>query len=101
MMMNWTNDRYLSNLHRVINRSGEDRFSVPFFFDGNAHFTVECLPGCEGPLGKAKYAPITVSDIMQGRYHDTYGEIRGDKTKPVKAIGERRLDYLRGEAVAT
>ena len=99
MAMIWSNDKYISALHRVINnRSGENRYSVPFFFDGNARFTIQCLSGSEGPLG-AKYAPISVRDLMEGRYLDTYGgEMRGeDMSKPVKAIGERRLDYLAGE----
>ncbi|KAL4881907.1 hypothetical protein BJY04DRAFT_207358 [Aspergillus karnatakaensis] len=68
MMMRWTNDRYLSNLHRVINKSGKERLSVPFFFSGNP-----------GP----KYPPITVGDWMAGRYADTYGKGQG-------GIGELR-----------
>ncbi|KAJ5970548.1 uncharacterized protein N7479_000466 [Penicillium vulpinum] len=83
MMMRWTNNRYLSNLHRVINTSGKERFSVPFFFSGNPNYTIRCLPGCEDPEG-AKYPPITVHEWMAGRYADTYGTSEG------KAIGEMR-----------
>ncbi|CAI4213854.1 unnamed protein product [Parascedosporium putredinis] len=60
LMMRWTNDRYLSNLHRVINVSGRDRYSVPFFFDGNPDFVVECFAGREQGREGAKYPPITV-----------------------------------------
>lgn len=28
----WANDKYISNLHRVINKSGKERYSVPFFY---------------------------------------------------------------------
>ena len=35
LMMRWSNDQYISNLHRVINASGRERYSVPFFFGGN------------------------------------------------------------------
>ncbi|PLB46184.1 Clavaminate synthase-like protein [Aspergillus steynii IBT 23096] len=72
MMMRWTNDRYLSNLHRVINYSGEDRCSVPFFFSGNPDYVVDCLPSCRDD-GQAKYPPITVAEWMGARYADTYG----------------------------
>ncbi|KAL2816738.1 hypothetical protein BJX63DRAFT_135085 [Aspergillus granulosus] len=84
MMMRWTNDRYLSNLHRVINKSGKERFSVPFFFSGNPDYTIRCLPSCEGKQG-AKYPPITVGKWMTGRYADTYGKGKG-------GIGEFRKE---------
>ena len=32
LMMRWVNDRYISNLHRVINVSGAERYSIPVFF---------------------------------------------------------------------
>ncbi|OQE38428.1 hypothetical protein PENCOP_c008G08252 [Penicillium coprophilum] len=86
MMMRWTNNRYLSNLHRVINTSGKERFSVPFFFSGNPNYTIRCLPGCEDPHEGARYPPITVHDWMTGRYADTYGTSGG------KAIGEMRKE---------
>ncbi|RAH59342.1 oxidoreductase [Aspergillus piperis CBS 112811] len=81
MMMRWTNDRYISNLHRVINTSGTARYSVPFFFDGNADFLVKCLENCLEPGEKPKYSPITVNDWMVGRYADTFGggEVRSEK----------------------
>lgn len=72
LMMRWTNDRYISNLHRVINNSGKERYSVPFFFSGNPEYTVKCFPTCMGDAG-AKYDPIKVKDWMSGRYAATYG----------------------------
>ncbi|KAE8379817.1 hypothetical protein BDV26DRAFT_258632 [Aspergillus bertholletiae] len=82
MMMQWTNDRYLSTLHRVINTSGKERFSVPFFLCGNPDYVVECLPTCAGD--GPKHPPVTVGEWMAGRYADTYG------TSSEKAVGELR-----------
>ncbi|KAE8151316.1 hypothetical protein BDV25DRAFT_95660 [Aspergillus avenaceus] len=77
MMMRWTNDRYLSNLHRVINKSGRERYSVPFFFSGNPDFVVKCLPSCEDPRLGAKYPAVTVEEWIRARYADTYGSGKG------------------------
>ncbi|GLA14471.1 hypothetical protein AnigIFM62618_000851 [Aspergillus niger] len=73
MLMRWTNDRYISNLHRVINRSGQERYSVPYFISGNLDYVVECIPSCKAETEKAKYPPITVEEWMLARYADTYG----------------------------
>ena len=72
LMMRWTNDMYMSNLHRVINKTGKERYSVPFFFSGNPDYVVKCLPSCEGTNG-AKYPPVSVEEWIAGRYADTYG----------------------------
>lgn len=72
LMMRWTNDRYLSNLHRVINVSGRERYSLPFFFSGNPDFVVECFPSEQGEQ-KAKYPAVTVGEWIKARYADTYG----------------------------
>ncbi|KAE8377609.1 hypothetical protein BDV26DRAFT_293082 [Aspergillus bertholletiae] len=74
LMMRWTNDKYLSNLHRVINTSGRERYSVPFFLSGNPNFIVRCLESCEDETLGAKYPPISVHDWLTGRYADTYGQ---------------------------
>ncbi|KAI9044348.1 isopenicillin N synthase family dioxygenase [Aspergillus affinis] len=86
MMMWWTNDRYLSNLHRVINHSGEDRYSVPFFFSGSPDYVVDCLPNCRDDGHEAKYPPITVAEWMGARYANTYGSSKE------KGMGELSQD---------
>lgn len=70
--MRWSNDRYISNLHRVINKSGQERYSIPFFYSGNPDYVVKCLPGCAGENG-VKYEPITVEDAVRGAYLKSYG----------------------------
>ena len=45
----WTNDLYRSTLHRVVNTSGNRRYSIPFFYTGNAETRLECLPNCLQP----------------------------------------------------
>ncbi|KAK1533137.1 hypothetical protein CPAR01_09845 [Colletotrichum paranaense] len=85
LMMRWTNDRYLSNLHRVINKSGRERYSIPFFFSGNPDFVVECFSKCRGDAGP-KYPPVTVGEWISGRYADTYGTSKDDAFTELSSI---------------
>ena len=67
LMARWTNDRWLSTLHRVANppaeaKGGSRRLSIVFFHHPNYDATVACLPTCVGSGAAPKYAPITVSD---------------------------------------
>jgi isopenicillin N synthase-like dioxygenase len=72
LIARWTNDRYRSTLHRVINRSGRERYSVPFFFTGRADFEVTCLEGCLGPGERPKYPPTTAIGHLREMYRRTY-----------------------------
>lgn len=69
----WTNDHYVSTLHRVINRSGRERYSIPFFFTGNLTHRVECIPTCLAPGEQPRYAPVTVEQHQIDCYRRTYG----------------------------
>ncbi len=71
-MMRWTNDIYVSTPHRVVNRSGRERYSIAFFLDTTADAFVECLPGCAGPGKPPKYQPISGADFLQWRLQQTY-----------------------------
>ena len=73
MIARWTNDRYRSTPHRVVNRSGRRRYSVPFFFSGSPDYVIDCLPACLAPGEAAKYPPTTVEAHMKERYRQTYG----------------------------
>lgn len=73
LMARWTNDRYVSTLHRVINVSGKERYSVPFFFTGNPLHVVECIPTCLQPGTAPKYPPVTVEAHQRECYRRTYG----------------------------
>lgn len=73
MIARWTNDRYRSTLHRVVNASGRERYSIPFFYGGNPDTLVECLPNCRASGEIAKYPPVTVEGHLASMYTRTYG----------------------------
>ena len=58
----WTNDRFLSTPHRVMNVSGTDRYSIAFFFGPDLDRKLACLPSCQSPDNPAKYAPISYGE---------------------------------------
>ena len=72
MIARWTNDRYRSTLHRVINQSGRERYSVPYFYSGNPDHEVKCIPSCLGHNDTPRYEPIRVQDHLRAMYARTY-----------------------------
>ena len=69
LMAQWTNDRWVSTLHRVANPPTdrlEDsrRASIAFFHQPNYDARIECLETCQGPGNPVKYAPITSGDHL-------------------------------------
>lgn len=62
LLKRWTNDRFLSTPHRVINVSGFHRYAIPYFFDAHPDTSIACLPTCQSADNPAKYPPITYHD---------------------------------------
>lgn len=64
MMAQWTNDAWVSTLHRVVNppqQAGVEtrRLSIAFFSTPNYDTVIECLPTCKEPDQRARYTPVT------------------------------------------
>jgi isopenicillin N synthase-like dioxygenase len=70
MMQRWTNDRWVSNLHRVVNppterRIGSRRMSIGYFLHPNYDAEIACIPSCAGPSNPARYPPVRAGDMMR------------------------------------
>ncbi len=72
MIARWTNDRYCSTLHRVVNRSGKERYSIPYFYSGNPDHEVRCIDTCLEPGETPKYPAVRVQDHLRAMYARTY-----------------------------
>lgn len=77
LMAVWTNDRYKSMPHRVVNRSRGHRFSIPVFYHPNFDTVVECLPSCRSTANPPKYAPTKVGDYLLAKYNATFVHRKG------------------------
>jgi isopenicillin N synthase-like dioxygenase len=72
LMARWTNDRYRSTLHRVVNASGAERYSMPFFFSGRPDAEIETLPTCRVPGEPDRYPPTTPAKHTREKQQETY-----------------------------
>ena len=71
-MARWSNDLFKATPHRVINTSGRERYSFPFFFDPNWDAVVECLPSCQDADHPPKYAPVQAGPYLLARLQATF-----------------------------
>lgn len=67
-VMRWTNDRFVSTPHRVVNRSGRDRISLPYFVNADYDAVIECLPSCQDPGNPAKYPPLNQGPLVYEKF---------------------------------
>jgi isopenicillin N synthase-like dioxygenase len=68
----WTNDRYASTPHRVVNRSGRERFSIATFYDPDFKAVVD--PRQFGvAAAECRYQPILAGEHILGRIERSFG----------------------------
>ncbi len=68
MLALWSNNLFVSTPHRVINRSGKERYSIPVFYDPDPEVKVECLPNCSSANNPPRHAPVVAGDYILSRY---------------------------------
>ncbi|MBN9151874.1 MAG: isopenicillin N synthase family oxygenase [Micrococcales bacterium] len=78
IMARWTNDRWTSTLHRVVNPDAGSavstrRQSMPFFHNANYSALIECLPSCVPAGEQPKYEPVLAGPHLAGKTHKAVG----------------------------
>jgi isopenicillin N synthase-like dioxygenase len=78
IMARWTNDRWISTLHRVVVPANEEqrsgsRQSIVFFHNPNPDAVIACLESCCSPQNPAKYEPIKTSDFYDMKANKSLG----------------------------
>ena len=74
LMARWTNDRWTSTLHRVVNPDAGStvstrRQSMPFFHNANYSTVVESLPSSLAAGETPKYEPVLAGPHLAGKSH--------------------------------
>ena len=72
LLMRWTNDRWVSNMHRVVNpprdiAASAKRLSIAFFQHPNYDAVIDCI----APPGEAKYPAVRSGEYRDLKYRET------------------------------
>jgi isopenicillin N synthase-like dioxygenase len=72
LLMRWTNDKWVSTIHRVVNppeevRQHVDRMSIAYFFVPDHDVQVRCLESCMDPRNPPRYPPTTAGAHWRGK----------------------------------
>ena len=87
MMRRWSNDRFLSTPHGVINESGTDRYSIAYFHSPTPESTIEPLPSCVSADNPPRYPSAIYRDLIMAFYRANYFHQRGHKSDAAARAG--------------
>lgn len=76
MLHRLSNGRLRSTPHRVTNRTGRERFSIPFFYDPNVRTVIEPLPSTAGADRATGFDPIVYGDWLRTELESSYDDHR-------------------------
>ncbi|OBJ42926.1 oxidoreductase [Mycolicibacterium mucogenicum] len=73
LLARWTNDRWVSTVHRVVsNGAGGERFSLPFFHQPNFDAVIECIPTCATADNPPRYEPVVSGPYLLDKFKLAY-----------------------------
>jgi isopenicillin N synthase-like dioxygenase len=84
IMRRWSNNRFLSTPHGVLNESGTDRYSLAYFHSPNPTATIECLPSCVSADNPPQYPKAVYGDLVLEFYRANYFHQKGHESAAAK-----------------
>ena len=74
LLARWTNERFQSTEHRVVNSSGRERLSIAVFVDPNHDTVIDPVVTDDVP---ALYPPVTCGEYVLSRFDDSFAYRKG------------------------
>ncbi|NQY58274.1 MAG: isopenicillin N synthase family oxygenase [Ilumatobacteraceae bacterium] len=72
LMAIWTNDRWVSNPHRVVNPPGVNRYSSPLFVTPPFHLRIDTLDTCLAEGETPRHEPMITGPYLMSRFDGTH-----------------------------
>ena len=77
MMQRWTNDRWVSTMHRVVapqklGDAASRRMSIGYFMHPNFDAEIACIPSCLKPGESPRYKPITAGGHIREKIEKSH-----------------------------
>ena len=82
MLARWSNDIFRSTPHRVLNLSGEERMSVPFFYGTDFMAFIDTLPSCISQDRPKRYDAVMSGEHVLNRFATYKDKGRRDDPRP-------------------
>ena len=71
MLERFSNGKVKSTKHRVINKLGKERYSIPFFFEPNSSTVVTPLESFVDEENPVRYKPVKYEDYIRSKYQES------------------------------
>ncbi len=84
-----TNGLFKATAHRVINISGRERYSLPFFVEPNWDAKISVLESCQSPSHPAAYEPVQVGPYYHSILTRSHSEIPAEMRAHAEALLQR------------
>ena len=88
IMRRWSNDRFLSTPHGVLNESGTDRYSIAYFHSPKPDSVIECVPSCTDTDNPPRYPPAVYRDLVLDFYRANYFHQKGHRSEAAAQAAE-------------
>jgi isopenicillin N synthase-like dioxygenase len=87
IMRRWSNDRFLSTPHGVLNDSGADRYSIAYFHSPNPDRLIVPLQSCVSIDNPPHYPPARYRDLVMEFYRANYFHQTGHRSEAARLAG--------------